>query len=196
MMLRSFFTLCFSVAALTLGACAQVAPPPLNTEITFTHLPAHQVAVGNIEVESRYSMPMVVPNVEHKIPQSPEKIMRRWASDRLHPSGGNLIGRVVILDASLTEHALATDGTLKAVFTNEQALRYQAVAEAVLEIRDAAGTFLGNASARVTRTLTVPEKASLSEREQALFDLVDQMMQDFNVEMDKNIGLYLSQWVH
>jgi len=179
------------------GACEQVPPPPELPDITFAHLAPYQLAVGELQIESRFSSPMTPPHAEHKVPQSPETVLRRWADDRLKVTPGQTqaFARFIILDATVTEHALATDGTLKAVFTNEQELRYQAVAEASLEIRGMAGNFLGNATARVTRSITIPENATLNERDQALFDLVDRMMQNFNTEMDENIRLHLSQWV-
>lgn len=122
--------------------------------------------------------------------------MRRWAGDRLHASGGQNFARFIILDATVTEQAMNTDGTFKAVFTNEQELRYDAVAEAVLEIRSETGSFLGNATARVSRFITIPENATLNERDQALFDMIDRLMRNFDTELGDNIRVHLSQWVH
>lgn len=195
MKIRPFFQIIALFSLILTGACAQVAPPPVLADITFAHLPPYQLAVGEVEIESRFSSPMSAPHAEHKVPQSPEQVMRRWAEDLLQASTGETFARFVILDATVTEHALATDGTLKAVFTNEQERRYRAVAEASLEIRGAAGNFLGNATARVERSITLPENASLNERDQALFDLVDRLMKNFNTEMDENIRQYLSQWL-
>ncbi len=195
MMFRSLFQICFTVVLLTLGACAKVPPPPVLAEITFAHLPPYQLAVGSVEVEVQFSSPMTAPHIEHTIPQSPERVMRRWSDDRLDVTGGDNFARFIILDATVTEQALATDGTLTAVFTNEQALRYEAAAEAVLEIRNASGGFLGNATARVTRTITIPENATLNERDQALFDFIDRLIQNFDTEMDANIRTHLAQWI-
>ena len=164
-------------------------------EITFAHLSPYQLAVSGVEVEVQFSSPMTAPHIEHTVPQSPEQVMRRWAGDRLNATGGDSFARFIILDATVTEQALETDGTLTAVFTNEQALRYEAAAEAVLEIRDASGNLLGNATARVTRTITIPENATLNERDQALFDFIDRLMQNFDTEMDENIRIYLAQWI-
>ncbi|NQV45132.1 MAG: hypothetical protein HQ501_09530 [Rhodospirillales bacterium] len=196
MKIRSLFQIGVVATLMLIGACAQVPPPVALPDITFAHLSPFQLAVGNVEIESRFSSPMTAPHAEHKIPQSPEQVMRRWAEDRLQVSTGQTFARFIILDATVTEHALEIDGTLEAVFTNEQEMRYQAVAEATIEIRGAAGNFLGNATARATRTITIPENATLNERDRALFDLVDQLMQNFNTEMDESIRKHLSQWVN
>lgn len=196
MKIRSFFQMGVVTTLMLIGACAQVPPPPTLPGITFAHLSPFQLAVGELEIESRFTSPMTPPHAEHKVPQSPEQVIRRWAEDRLRVSTGQTFARFIILDATVTEHALETDGTLKAIFTNEQEMRYQAVAEATLEIRGAAGNFLGNATARATRTITVPENATINERDRALFDLIDQLMQNFNTEMDESIRTHLSQWVN
>ncbi len=195
MMMRCFFQFCFVATLLAIGACAQVAPPPTLAEITFAHLSPYQLAVRGVEVESRFSSSMTPPHVELALTHPPERVLRRWAADRLQATGGEAFARFIILDATVTEFALETDGTLTAVFTNEQALRYEAAAEALLEIRDATGGFLGNATARVTRTITIPENATLNEREQVLFDLVDRLMRNFDTELDGNIRTHLAQWV-
>lgn len=195
MNIKPFFRVIVFSLFVALGACAQVAPPPTLPEITFAHLTPFQLAVGSVEVESKFSSPLTPPHAEHKIPQSPETVMRRWAEDRLNATGGETFARFIILDATVTEHALETDGTLTAVFTNEQEMRYQAAAEATLEIRSATGSYLGNATARATRAITIPENATLNERDQALFDMVDRMMQNFNTELEANIRTYLAQWV-
>lgn len=182
-------------AMLTIVACAQVEPAPRVVDITFAHLPPYQLSVETVEVESRFTPPLTAPHAEYKVPQSPEKVLLQWAADRLVATGGDGFARFVIVDATVTEHALETDGTLTAVFTNEQALRYEAMAEGILEIRSSTGSYLGKASARVTRAITIPENASLNEREKALFDLVDRLMQNFNTEMDANVRAHLARWL-
>lgn len=196
MMFRSFPRVLMVMGALLAGACAQVPPPPVMAEITFAHLSPYNLAVGSVEVESQFTAPLTPPHAEHKVPQAPETVMRRWAADRLVAAGGEPFVRFVILDATVTEHALETDGTLTAVFTNEQALRYEAIAEGSVEVRSQTGAYLGNASVRVTRAVTIPENASLNEREKAQFDLVDRLMQNFNTEMDANIRAHLKQWLN
>lgn len=195
MIIRRFSRICLVMALLAVTACAQAVPPPTFPEITFSHLSPYRLAVDNIEIESRFSPSMTAPQIEHTLAQSPERVLRRWVDDRLQAKGGGSFARFIILDAAVSEQALETDGTLTAVFTNEQALRYEAAAEAILEIRGTAGEFLGKATARVTRTITVPENASLNEREQALFDLIDRMMRNFDTELDANIRTHLAQWI-
>ncbi len=189
-----FHTIAFSLL-LSLGACAQVTPPPTLPDITFAHLSPIELNVGSVEVESKFTSPLTPPHAEHKVPQSPEQVLRHWADDRLKSTGGDLFARFIIVDATVTEHVLETDETISAVFTHEQELRYEAAAEAILEIRNAQGSYLGNATARATRAITVPENATINEREQVLFDLIDQLMNSFNTELESKIRTHLSQWV-
>ena len=103
--------------------------------------------------------------------------------------------RFIIIDAGVTEQALDTDGNFTAYFTNEQALRYEASVEAVIELQSANGMSKGNAKARVVRAVTVPEKASVNEREQALFNLIEKLMKEFDARMDESIRAHLSTWL-
>ena len=188
----------FMLSAGILAGCAGqtiVAMP----EITFAHLQPYNLAVSQISVEQKFVPSQTHPRVELRLNQPPVQVLRRWAADRLTVSGGGIgaggFARFVIVDAGVTEQALDTDGNFTAYFTNEQALRYEAAAEAVLELQSGDGLSRGRASARVVKAVTVPEKASVNEREQVLFDLVEGLMKEFDARMDESIREHLSKWL-
>ncbi len=178
-----------------LGACAQTAPRPTMPQITFAHLPAYQLAAGQVRVDSAFSSSLDAPHMELRLAQPPEKVMRQWAADRLNATGGGSLARFVIVEASVLEYPLDTDGNITAVFTNEQALRYEAAVEGVLEIAGGDGVSQGSAMARVSRAITIPENATLNERELALFEMVEKLMRDFDARMDENIRAHLGMWL-
>jgi len=179
------------LVALVLAACQ--TPPPVQRlpDLTYGHLDRLNLDAAAIEVVSEYRSPMKEPNVEHFFPTSPQTALERWAADRLDAAGRQGIARFVIKDARGTATPLAIDKGLTGAFKKEQSVRYEASIEALLEIVDERGFRKGFASARVSRTRTLGEDATLNERDKTWFDLTEAVMRDFNAEMEKNIRQYL-----
>jgi hypothetical protein len=180
-----------------LSSCVSNTPVVLP-EITFSHLQPLKLAVSQIRVEQSFEPSQTLPRAETRLNQPPSQVLRRWAKDRLTVDvSGNSGGfaRFVILDAKMTERYLDTDGNFTAYFTNEQAIRYEATAEAILEIQSDDGLSQGSARALVSRVSSIAENSTLNEREQALFNLVEGLMTEFNLQMDASVRTHLSQWV-
>jgi hypothetical protein len=174
-----------------LTACETAPPKPRLFDLTFANLPIFVLDVARLEVVSDYAAPIKAPNVEHLFPTPPETGLRRWAADRLKAGGKKGSARFVIVNAAVTEAALPVAEGLKGAFKKEQSERYEAVVEASLEILDARGFRRGFASARVSRSRTVREDASLNAREAAWFALTEVLLNDFDTELEKNIRQYL-----
>ena len=186
------------VAALTLGfallaGCETQVPAQKLPDLTFAHLPPLQLAVQRVETVSRFTPSLRAPNVEHTFPVPPARALEIWASQRLKAIGGGAGVRLTILDASVTETKLARDTSMRGTFTKQQSERYDAKVEVAIEIQD--GTRRGTASATTTRWTTVGEDASLNERERIKFNLIEGLMKDFDVEMEKNIRQHLVNWL-
>ncbi len=164
-------------------------------EITFTHHDTLKLAVSQVRVEETFVVSQTPPRAETRLNQPPMQVLRRWAGDRLAVGGAGGLARFIIVDASVTEQALDTDGNFTAYFTNEQSLRYEAVAEAVLEVESDDGLSKGRAKARVSKSTTLAENSTLNERERAMFKLVEELMIEFNARMEESIRTHLSKWV-
>ena len=184
-----------ALAVLVVALTACETPPPVLSfpELTYGHLGQIHLRVGAMDVVSEYRSPMAEPHVEHLFPVSPERALRQWAADRLKPEGAEGVARFVITDARVTKTVLKKDETLTGKFTKQQTERYEAVMEAALEIQTGQGR--GRGAARVSRSVTVREDASLNDREQMWFDLIEDVMNDFNGEMDKQIRQHLVNWL-
>jgi flagellar biosynthesis/type III secretory pathway protein FliH len=185
-----------ALLALALAAACDTAPPSqVFPDITFGHKPPILLNVRAVEVVSRYVSPLKAPNVEHRFPHSPEKVLRRWAQDRLKAVGREGTARFVIQEAGAVEAALAKEKGFKAAFTRQQSERYDAAVEAGLEILDARGQLRGYAAARATRSTTVAEDVSLLERERTWFRFTDELTKDFDVEIERQIREHLGGWM-
>ena len=134
-------------------------------------------------------------NHSYFAPTPPLKALRQWAGARLFVGGGKGLVRFTIANAAVTETALKVKKGLQGAFHKEQSERYDAIIEASLEMLDDRGFRLGFASARVSRSTTVREDATLNERRRVQFELIEALMKDFNAEIERNIRRYLGKWL-
>ncbi len=177
------------------ASCETLPQTQTFPELTFGYIKPLRLNVDALEIVSEYSSPMKAPNVEHLFPTPPGKALRRWAADRLQLAGTSGLARFVIVDASATETALKVGSSLADKFTNEQSRLYTATVEVRLEVSDARNLRKGFASAKVSRSKTLPEGATINEKERLWFDLTEALMKDFNAELDKNIRKFLGAWL-
>ncbi|HEV7368040.1 hypothetical protein [Arenibaculum sp.] len=197
-----FAALAVTVAAgLALAACQTPSPPPLRLpELTFAHLGPITLDVAQVVVEDQRPSALDgtadgAARVEMQAPTPPETAIRRWVADRLQPAGGSGTLRAVIKEASITETPLPRTGGLRGTFTNDQAVRFDGriEVELVAERRDRG--YQGFTGATVTRSSTLPENASLYERDQTLLKLVEGMMNDLNYRLETGALTHLSSVV-
>ena len=178
-----------------LAACDTPVVTQTLPELTYGHLSQFTLDVADIAVAAKYLPPMQAPNVDHLFPTPPGKALRRWAADRLKAGGRRGSARFVIIDARVTETALKVDKSFTGAFTKQQTRRYDATVEVSLEVLDDRGFRKGFANARVMRSRTLREDASINDRERMWFDLTEALMRDFNAELEKNIRQYLSGYL-
>ena len=192
-LLRSITIACAAMVLSVLAACE--TPPPELTfpELTYAHLGQMRLQVGTVNVHSKYRSPMQAPNVEHLFPVSPERALRQWAADRLMAGGYEGEAHFVIIDARVVETPLTKDTTFTGTFTKQQSERYEATVEAVLELGAERGR--ANARARASRSMTVREDDSLNDREKKWFRLIEDLMSDFDREMERQIKTHLVNWL-
>lgn len=174
-----------------LGACETPTPEQKLPGIGFSHLEALRLNVADIEVVSEFKARLQSPNVDHLFPTTPEAALRQWAADRLQPAGKGDTARFIIIDASAIETRLKRDTGLKGTFKKEQSERYEVGVEGSVEILDSRGFRRGFASARASRTRTVPEDITLNDREKVWFEMTEAVMNDFNAELERNIRQHL-----
>ena len=116
----------------------------------------------------------------------------RWDSDRLQAGGGQGEAALEIHEASLHRERLPLKTGISSWFTRQQSERWTAQINADVRVDGAVGNFFGTATATVTRSITLPEDASLSERENAYRGLINNLMNDFNTQMESTIREHLN----
>jgi hypothetical protein len=174
----------------TAASCSSAPPPPPKfADIHFLALPPFKLDVSQIQVESRFQPTFQEPNVEHQFPVPPQRALENWAHDRLlavGPSSG-AVARFTIIDASVRESALPKKEGLTAVFTTQQAERYDGHVAVQLQIINQQGVAIRTATAEAAASRSVPEGITLNERDKTWYDMTRDLMADLDRQLQRQI---------
>lgn len=185
---RLLVTLLLPAAGLVLSACELHPPTGDFPELTYGHLEPLRFDVGKVEVEQAYQPSSEPPNVELLFPVRPGEAAAKWGRDRLQAVGTTRRLRYIVREAPVKEVALETKGGLTGAMTTEQSERYEARLVVELEIYDDGGWKEASAMARVARSITVPENATLHERETTWYQLTEKLMNDMNAQLEDTLN--------
>lgn len=176
----------------TLAACGGPMEKSILPEITFTDQPKITFAASSVETILEYQPTAQPPHIELAIPQPPASVATRWTRDRiaLDNSQQNRV-TVVVKKASVTEVDLKKTPGLRGSFTEDQIARFDTEVEMAVEVRDARGFRVGEASASARRSNSMSEKATLNDRDRLIHALVRETMMDVNRELERNIRQYM-----
>jgi hypothetical protein len=172
---------------LALSACELHPPTSDFPELTYGHLAPLRFDVAAIEVEQAYQPLSEPPNVELLFPVRPGNAAANWGRDRLQAVGTTRRLRFIVREAPVIETALETKGGLTGAMTTEQSERYEAKLVVEIEIADDSGRKEASAMARVVRSITVAEDATLHERETTWYGLTQKLMNDMNVQLEDTL---------
>jgi len=177
----------FAAIGLLMTACLPAPQPAKYPEISFRSAPPFQIDAAEIEVVEAYVPPLAAPHVEQNSPVPPSMLLRRWAEQRLEPTGVRGLVRATIQDARIVETLLATNQTVEGSFTNEQSARFDGRVAMTVELVGANGLPTASVEGEAKRTRTLPENATLREREEILFQMSEDLANDLDKVLDANI---------
>lgn len=169
------------VALAVLAACTAPPAPPHNMEITFQHRDPLRIDVAQIEVTEAYKPNANPPHIEHLYQQTPATIARRWATERLAPVGQRGQITLIVQEASVIEEPLPVTKGIAGLFANESEVRLQAILKARLEYIESGTTsrsFTADVKAKADQT--IPEGATLNERDLAYFSTLERLALEFD----------------
>lgn len=182
--------------ALIAAACGGPLEKSILPEITFEGQPKLVFAASTVETVLEYQPTAQPPHIELAIPQPPASVATRWTRDRiaLDNSQQNRV-TVIVKKASVTETDLKKTPGLRGSFTEDQIARFDTEVEMAVEVRDARGFRVGEATASARRSNSMSEKATLNDRDRLIHDLVRETMMDVNRELERNIRQYMPLYV-
>lgn len=179
--------------ALLATACSDAPLDQAFSPIRFTQ-PPFRVNVAQVQVEDL--TPVRQNAVDNQLPVSLNSAIQQWSQDRVMATGSTGTLFISIEDASVLETPLPKTDGIKGFFTDDQDAKYDAKIIARLRVMDGASPMpVAEASVNVQRGRTINEKATLQDREKFYYQLVTDLMSDFNREADSGIRQYLGQYI-
>lgn len=177
----------FAFLVLGLAACELTVPQDPYPALSYSNLPPIKFDVAAIEIERPYEPNGEPPHVELLFPFRPDQAASNWARDRLVAVGSQRRLRYIIKDASAISTRLETTSGLSGAVTIDQAERYDAQLEVEIQILGDSGIQEGNALARAFRSITIPEDASVNDRERTWYELTGKLMNDLNSQLEDTL---------
>lgn len=187
----------FLLAGLSLGSgailvsCAGPPPAPSFPDLRFTGEPPLLLRAAQIEIRTFYQPT----DGDSAYPVSPLHALQNWARDRLHANGEGGPARFTIANASATVKSLSVQGGLSGTFTDQVSQQYDVAVDAALEILDTTGATLRTMRVTATRSRSVLQSASANDREQVRYDMVRELMADFDSQAQSRIGGSFGQYL-
>ena len=175
-------------------ACSTTSAPT-QRDISFSKYPKINVAVANIEVIENYKSPQKAPNVEHLMPRSPSDAMQIWVHDRLRATSSDKLLQININDASVISTNLPRTKGITGLFTVDQEKRYDARLEIEMKLYGDSSLSEANTSVTVTRSITIPENATVNSRHVAYEKMLADLMKDLNDKLEQNIQNYFRNYI-
>lgn len=171
-----------AIAGMMLTACTLSPPAQEVPDMTFAQVGSMAVNAARIDIIDEFQSPMNKPNVEHLFKTTPAQALHQLVQKQLSPQGPQNLLRVIIEDASVTEHNLPVSAGIVGKFSKEPAQRYDAKAVLRFELVDetAPDIILARARVNAARSKTVENNISLAARDQAYFELTEQLMADIS----------------
>lgn len=180
------------MVGLMLASCGKSSPVEYKP-LYFSQYQPIYLSVASIEVVEEYKPKMRPPFIEHLIPYSPTEATRIWVRDRLRTAAGseNKTMQVIVKNGSV----MATTASTSSIPLLPGEVRYDAKLE--VEIRIYGESVISEASMFVnaTRNIKLPSNADDRTKQIAFRKLISDMMDEFNAEMEKNLFMYMGNYI-
>lgn len=189
MKFRTLFLMTFCVVGL--NACSETPHPegkPVARQ-TYSHVGQYGIAASKIEIERVYDPLALQGDISPTLRTPPHVAILDYASHRYVAEGGQDIFRFVLEQASVTKRVIpqANKWVSWTGMADEDEYRFFVV---VSVHRVTPGQFSGpGASIKMDRTLVIPQRKSIAERESLQTEFVDGIIRD----LDDRVRLIIEQ---
>ena len=178
-------------SGLALVSCAPPPEAPSFPDIRFTGEPPLLLLAAQIEIRTRYQPG----DADNAFPVSPLRAIQNWARDRLRANGQGGPARFTIADATAKVTDLTTKGGISGTFTDQVSQQYDVSLDAALELLDTTGVAVRSARVTVSRSATVLQSATANDRARTRYNLVREMMSDFDSQAQARISGGFGQYL-
>jgi len=177
--MRSGFLLLTACSLISLGACTTTMPESKTVpDLTFAHLQPMQVRVGAVNVDNRFIPGSDPRDVSSSFPSPPDVALRRYAETRLQPAGIDGTLKFVIEDAHIYQGVEQPDNKFINWTKMDKLDVYDITVRIRLYVAHDSGSESNHAILNLHRTLSIPQRFSLAEKEQEKFKFLELLMGD------------------
>lgn len=184
------FIFCLFIPLLFIGGCSLTPEAYEEPVLTFDHLEKQELPVARIQFLNQYSAPVTKNNIENKTRNAPLTTMQKWLEKRFVAVAPQDTLRVYIEEASLVKKDLPVTDSIFGVFNVEPSQEYKARIFSKIEFLDDAGVLKASYNIRAERQVSLPNNATLVEKDRTLFRLMENLMQSIDREMMKIVADY------
>ncbi|HUN49011.1 MAG TPA: hypothetical protein VMU85_20930 [Stellaceae bacterium] len=192
---RFYHAMCLGVVLAALSACGGPPARPEFGDIRFNGEPKLHLAVSRVEFVREYQANLQSPHIEEKLPVPLSHVTENWVRDRLEAVGGPGRAVATVVDASVIQVPVPTEGGISGTFTKQVDTRYEARLALRVEIKDDHGFTVRTATAQTQRSQTTVQGISLDERDRILYRLETDLAADLDRQLESdiraNFGSYL-----
>lgn len=122
-----------------------------------------------------------------------DEAIKQWAADHMQAVGQSGRAIVIIKDASLSAVPLAVKSGMDSWFTRQQGVKYVGHAQVSLEANGVEGFAIADASA--TRSVTLSENPTASEKQDAYYALINGLMKDLDANLQAGVREHMNKFI-
>ncbi len=183
---------------LSLFSCESKISTPQYAMISFAHKPPIYFDAAEIIIDNQYQKQTKDSNnIDDQLPINLSQIANSWAKNRLIANGDN--GRLIftIKNASMVEKNLQKTTGLKGILTIDQDKKYNANIAIEIKVENNNIDKINHAKTiiKVKHSQSVSEKITLNQRHQIWYEMVEKTATDMDIILDKNINIYLKDFI-
>ena len=167
------------------------AEAPAFPDIRFTGEPPLMLQASQIEIRTGHRPG----DADNAYPVSPLRAIQNWARDRLRANGQGGPARFTIADATAKVTDLPVKGGVSGAFTDQVSQKYDVALDAALEVLDTTGVVVRSARVTVSRSATVLQSATANERARTRYNMVRDMMSEFDSQAQQRISSGFGQYL-
>jgi hypothetical protein len=187
--------LLLALAVCLSGCGGSSAPKGIPRDMNFKRYQPIMMNVGKIDIFEDYQSPRREPYVEHLLPITPAEAMKKWVDDRLRVAGMDKALHVIIKDASVISSPLPKPDGVSGLVSLGNDRRYDAKLTVDMRIYGSGAMSEASIEVTATRSITIPESASVNERRATFHHMIFELMESMNAALEKNMFQYFGNHI-
>lgn len=183
-----FLLLALVSCLFVLSGCTSSAPEskPMP-ELTFTHLDRMAVQVASVKVDNNYHQGSDKRDVSSSFPTPPDILLRRYAENKFQPSSSTGTLKFVIDGANIHHSLVQPQGKFSGWMGIGRKDLYEVTMRIKMFVEDSTGAEGTHSILNMRRSIAIPQRYSVAEKEQEKFRFLELLMDDVDQAVTRTI---------